>query len=639
MDIIVGTAGHIDHGKTTLVKALTGVDADRLPEEKQRGITIDLGFAEMHAGGTRFGFVDVPGHERFVKNMLAGASGLDLVMLVVAADEGVMPQTREHFDICRLLRIKSGVIALTKTDLVDDEMLGLVRIEIAELVKSSFLENASVFPVSSRTGGGIPELKDGLVEAARNACRESDIYEARLPIDRTFSMKGFGAVVTGTLGSGDIREGDELELQPVGRKVRVRGIQTYGNAVAIAHSGQRTAVNLGGVNTDQIERGMVLVTPGTLTVTQVFDAEVEVLSDASLPLRSRQRVRVHLGTAEVLARLSIIGDDGSIAPGSSGFLQFRLEQPVAAAIGDRFIIRSYSPQRTIAGGRILDPKAQRHRRSGLAKATSTLNELAAAADGEANVAEIFINMAGERGARPSDVRAATRLQSIVVKDRMHDAVKTRHAVAADDVFVSADVFEKLRQQTIDAVEKHHRNDKLSRGLSRETLREQVFRFAAPELFHSVTAALEREGKIVVDQDVFKLASYETQLSPAETTVRDRLQKIYRDAGLEVPKLDDALRDGAASTTLDWAAARKIFQLLLNSGELVQVSQEFYFRSEVLKELADKLREFGNTSSDRLIDVPAFKEIAGISRKYAIPLLEYFDRSRVTRRVGDKRQIL
>lgn len=639
MDIIVGTAGHIDHGKTALVKALTGVDADRLPEEKQRGITIDLGFAEMHAGDTHFGFVDVPGHERFVKNMLAGASGIDIVMLVIAADEGVMPQTREHFDICRLLRIKSGVIALTKTDLVDDETLEFVRAETAELVKDSFLENAPLFAVSSRNGDGISELKDGLADAARNIRREKEIYEARLPIDRTFSMKGFGAVVTGTLGSGEISEGDELELQPAGLKVRVRGIQTHGNAVAVAHSGQRTAVNLGGVNTEQIERGMVLVAPGTLTVTQIFDAEVEVLADAPAPLRSRQRVRINIGTAEVLARLSIIDDHGTIASGSSGFLQFRLEEPVAAAIGDRFIVRSYSPQRTIAGGRILDPNAQRHRRSGLAKTTSTLNELAAAADGEGNVAEIVISMSGEKGARPSDVRAATRLRSNVISERMSEAVDAHHAIAADDVFVSAEVFEKLRQETVDAVETYHRNDKLSRGLSRETLREQVFRFAAPELFRSVTGALEREGKIVFDQDVFKLASHEAKLSPAETTVRDRLRKIYSDARLEVPKLDDALRDGAASTTLDWAAARKIFQLLLNSGELVPVTQEFYVRADVLQELADKLREFANKSTDRMIDVGKFKEIAGISRKYAIPLLEYYDRSRVTRRVGDKRQIL
>ncbi|HJQ34998.1 MAG TPA: selenocysteine-specific translation elongation factor, partial [Pyrinomonadaceae bacterium] len=348
--VIVGTAGHIDHGKTTLVRALTGVDADRLPEEKRRGITIDLGFADLDLGDVRVGFVDVPGHERFVKNMLAGAHGIDLVALVIAADEGVMPQTREHFDICRLLGVASGLVVLTKADAVDEELLELVRAEAAELVAGSFLEAAPAVAVSARTGQGIEELKAALREAALNVPERSHETVTRLPVDRSFTMRGFGAVATGTLVAGELREGEELELLPVGARVRVRGLQVHGAAVRAAEAGQRTAVNLGGVETAEVERGMVLAPAGRLRPTQVLDAFVNVLADAPRPLRTRQRVRVHHGTAEVLARVAALEESGEIAPGASGLVQLRLESPVVALPGDRFIVRSYSPQQTVAGG-------------------------------------------------------------------------------------------------------------------------------------------------------------------------------------------------------------------------------------------------------------------------------------------------
>ena len=452
MDIIVGTAGHIDHGKTALVKALTGVDADRLPEEKQRGITIDLGFAEMHDGETRIGFVDVPGHERFVKNMLAGASGIDLVLLVVAADEGVMPQTREHFDICRLLRIQNGAIILTKSDLVDAETLELAKLDVAELVSNSFLEDAPVFVVSSRTGDGIAELKAGVLQAAGEVHRDKDVFEVRLSVDRSFSVKGFGAVVTGTLASGEVADGDELELLPSKRKLRVRGVQTHGKTVSSAHAGQRTAVNLAGVEHSDVNRGMVLVSPGTLSVAEVLDTEVEVLAGAPRSIRSRQRVRVHLGTAEVLARVAVLNETHEIEPGSTGFVQFRLEAPVAAAHGDRFIVRSYSPQRTIAGGRVLDPVASRHRRSEIPELTETLAELSKAADGAANAADVFVRMAAERGARFGDLRSRTGLKSDVLNKLIEDA-QTRHSIIdAGGVLVSQTPFEKLKAEALAAIE-------------------------------------------------------------------------------------------------------------------------------------------------------------------------------------------
>jgi selenocysteine-specific elongation factor len=363
MNIIVGTAGHIDHGKTTLIKALTGTDTDRLPEEKKRGITIDLGFAELNLGEHRIGFVDVPGHERFVKNMLAGASGIDLVMLIVAADEGVMPQTREHFDICRLLGVAGGIIAITKKDMVDEEMLDLVRLDVSELVDGSFLADAPAIAVSSTTGEGIDELEKALVEMAGRVAGRRDDQVVRMAVDRSFTVKGFGTVVTGTLASGEIREGDELELMPVHRKVRVRGLQTHGLETASASAGQRVAVNLAGVDQMEAARGMTLSEPGAARPVHVIDARVEVLKTAARPLRSRQRVRVHIGTAEVLARVRVLDQTGEIAPGSTDVAQLRFEAPVAAVIGEKFIVRSYSPPATIAGGTVLDVEPKRHRRA------------------------------------------------------------------------------------------------------------------------------------------------------------------------------------------------------------------------------------------------------------------------------------
>lgn len=636
MDIIVGTAGHIDHGKTALVKALTGVDADRLPEEKQRGITIDLGFAEMDADDARIGFVDVPGHERFVKNMLAGAGGIDVVLLVVAADEGVMPQTREHFQICRLLQINDGIIALTKTDLVDDETLELARMDVAELVRGSFLEKATVFPVSSRDGSGINALKDALVHAAKNVRREDDIYETRLPIDRSFSVKGFGAVVTGTLASGTIAEGDELELLPQRRRVRVRGVQTYGNSVESARAGQRTAVNLGGISHEEIERGMALSATGALAVTQVFDADVEVLEDSPRPLRSRQRVRVHIGTTEVLARISVLNNMNALEPGSTGYVQFRLESPTAAVMGDRFIVRSYSPQRTIAGGRVLDPLATRHRRTKLKDVKTVLEALAGAKN---DLPEIFIRMTGQKGLSFDGLRERTGLRDDVLRKMVDEAIKFRKIVDAGRVLTSPEMFDQLKASALNAIGNYHRGDKLSRGISRETLREQTFRGVEPEVFRVVTSDLLQQGKIALDNDVFRLASHETTLSSGEKKTLETFREIYSTANLEVPKLEDAIADAASAGGTDPRAARKIFQLLLNSGEILPVTNEFYFPASVVDQLAEQIREQARSTGDSLIDVAKFKQIAGVSRKYAIPLLEYFDRTRVTRRVGDKRQIL
>jgi len=635
--IIIGTAGHIDHGKTALVRALTGVDADRLPEEKRRGITIDLGFAELDLGEVRVGFVDVPGHERFVKNMLAGAHGIDLVALVIAADEGVMPQTREHFDICSLLEVKSGLVVITKTDTVDEELLELVRAEAEELVAGSFLEGAPVAAVSARTGAGLEELKNVLRGVALSVAERSSETVARLPIDRAFTMRGFGAVVTGTLVAGEITEGQELELLPAGVRVRVRGLQVHGAAVRTARAGQRTAVNLGGVEAAAVERGMMLAPSGRLTPTQMLDVRVEVLKGASRPLRTRQRVRVHLGTAEALARVAVLETSGEVVAGASGFAQLRLEAPVAALPGERFIIRSYSPQRTIAGGEILDAHASRHRRREHERARARLDALAGA--DRAGRLSYFAESAGEAGARRAELTARTGWRDEVLDAALAEALGRGSIVEAEGVAVSREVFERLTGSALEEVEAHHTREPLSRGMARETLRERVFAHAAPELFRAALRRAEEQGALVSERELVRSSRYSLDLSPADAELRDRLEKIYRDAALEAPALEEALaRAGGPGGRPEHL--RKILRLLLDAGALVRVREDLLFHHEALERLVASLGEYAaRHEPERLIDVAAFKELSGVSRKYAIPLLEHFDRARVTRRAGDKRIIL
>jgi len=640
LDIIVGTAGHIDHGKTSLVKALTGVDADRLPEEKQRGITIDIGFAELDLGAVKIGFVDVPGHEKFVKNMLAGASGIDIVALVVATDEGVMPQTREHFEICRLLEIKSGLIVLTKIDMVDDaELLELVKLDVAELVQNSFLENAPVLSVSAKTGEGIENFKSALGEISLSIPARKNETVARLPIDRSFSVKGFGAVVTGTLVSGEMRESDEMEILPARKKARIRGLQTHGKAVKTARAGQRTAVNLGGIEHLQIERGMVLCEKNSLLPTQIFDARIEVLTDAKRPVKSRQRVRVHIGTVEALARVQVLNEKNEIAAGEKDFVQLRLEIPVIAVPNERFIIRSYSPQITIAGGKVLDNLAARHRRKDILERRRYLQNLIEAENDKTKEIKLFLESAGAFGLTFPDLQARTGWRSDIVQKAIGVNVEKKAIIEAEKIYVARTPFENLKTKTLSEIENHHTKEPLSKGILRETLREKIFSQISPEIFKVTLQSLENEGKIVSEKDSVRLASHSLDLSREEKILRERLEKIYKSLKLEVPTLETALAEAAQNTKLSREHARKIFQLLLNSGELVKVTEEFYFTKDSIDDLIKNVKEFGAKSSDRLIDVAAFKTIAGVSRKYAIPLLEYFDRQRITRRAGDKRIIL
>ncbi|HYV25322.1 MAG TPA: selenocysteine-specific translation elongation factor [Pyrinomonadaceae bacterium] len=631
--IIVGTAGHIDHGKTALVRALTGIDADRLPEEKRRGITIDIGFAELDLGEVRIGFVDVPGHERFVKNMLAGAHGIDAVALIIAADESVMPQTREHFDICRLLGVSKGLIILTKKDLVDAELLQLARAEAEDLVKGSFLEGARIVDLSSRTGDGIDEVKQALRELGADVPERSSDYIARLPIDRSFTMKGFGAVVTGTLIAGAIREGDDLDLLPIDTRVRVRGVQVHGSAVKQAVAGQRTAINLAGIESAAIERGMILVQPGRLRTTQIVDASITVLPDAPRALRSRQRVRVHLGAAEVLARVRVLESEGEIKPGARGFAQLRFESPIVAVLGDRFILRAYSPQMTIGGGVILDPFASKHRSRELSSARERLT-LLAGGDHSQQLAQYIIGE-GRLGITKSELAARTAWRDEVIESALQPAAIAKSTVRLETTLLGREVYDGLKSAIVREIESHHKREPLARGLPKEILHDRFFAGASTEVFREAIAQMEKDGAFTSEKEIVKLRDHARELSAEDTKAKDKLEAAYRNAGVAPPALADAFKNAG----LDNTRGRKILQLILDSGSLVKVHGDMLFHREALDALIQKLRARAVTQPDRSIDVGAFKELAGISRKYAIPLLEYFDRQRVTRREGDRRTVL
>ncbi len=650
--IIVGTAGHIDHGKTALVRALTGIDADRLPEEKRRGITIDIGFADLDLGDVRVGFVDVPGHEKFVKNMLAGAHGIDLVALVIAADESVMPQTREHFEICRLLGVEHGLVVLTKKDLVDEEMLALVREEVKELVAGSFLDAAPVIAVSSRTGEGLEQLKSTLREVALQVPARSEEFITRLPIDRAFTMSGFGAVVTGTLIAGAIDEGEELELFPVARQVRVRGLQVHGAKVKRATAGQRTAVNLTGIETAELERGMVLAPRHRLRPTQIIDARATLLADAPRALRSRQRVRMHIGAAEVLARVRVLENGtgvspvnpaanhaqdarATIKPGESGFIQLRLEAPTVGVLGDRFILRSYSPQHTIAGGIIIDPFAPKHRARERAHVRGRLSTLL---DGtrEEKVGALVSNSA--QGLNRADMVARTGWRDQIVATAVESARAQRLITEVGGQLFATATLADLKQNIVNDVRAHHAGESLSRGLGLEILRGHYFAHASSDVFRAVLADLQKDGELVIEKDIARSPEHARAVSGEDAALRDRLEEIYREANLGAPTMSEALSRAGVPAS-QHKRGRKILQVLIDAGKLARVDGEMLFHASVLDDMIVRLRAFAASRPDRVIDVPAFKELAGISRKYAIPLLEYLDRQKVTRREGDKRIVM
>src|SRR5215469_16176538 len=644
--IIVGTAGHIDHGKTALVKALTGIDADRLVEEKRRGITIDLGFAHMSLpaadGGTLLiGFVDVPGHERFVRNMLAGVGGIDLVLLVIAADESIKPQTREHFAILQLLGVKRGITVLTKSDAVDAETLEVVRLEVEEFLRGTFLDSSKspIVPVSALTGAGLGDLKRTLTTAAAQIEARDPRAIPRLPIDRVFTMKGFGTVVTGTLISGTIRREDELEVFPAGRRVRVRGVQVHGQEADSAAAGQRTALNLVGARTEDLLRGMILAAPHVFTATRHIDVSLLLLSSAPHPLKKRAKIHFHAHSMEAVGEVSFQPslqlnpnlirqeDTMQMAAGSEAFARIRLPEPTLLLPGDRFIIRQFSPVMTIGGGLVLDAAP-------IPRLQQTMVDILLHHAASGNVAEALKTRIARRwygGLTLDQAVSETGVRKESVISYLVEPIAKREVLRFGDLWVHATAVSALRQLIAESLALFHRQNPLVPGMGKEVLREK-FRLS-PEVFTAAVNLLLHDGKIEVHGDLVRLPGHGVVMKDEEAESKKQIAEAFAGAGLKVPALEEVL----TGLKVDRARAQKIVTLLLRERMLVKVSEELVFHRSALEELR-RMVEAQKAKSPKM-DVALFKEMTGVSRKYAIPLLEYLDRERVTRRVGDVREIL
>jgi selenocysteine-specific elongation factor len=618
--IIVGTAGHIDHGKTSLVKALTGIDADRLAEEKRRGITIDLGFAHLNlTPAIRLGFVDVPGHERFVKNMLAGVGGVDLVLFVIAADESIMPQTREHFDICRLLGIRAGVIALTKIDSVDADWTDLVQLEVEEFVAGSFLEGGPIIRVSSATGEGLSELRAALEEAGSAVTTKKAEGPARLPIDRAFSLPGFGTVVTGTLVSGSVSREDELTLLPIDRRIRVRGLQVHGGATPKAVAGSRAALNVPDLALAEIHRGMTLATPDRFLVTSAFDGAVELLPSAR-PLKNRSPVHFHAGTAELEAEIRLIGKQ-ILEPGAKGFARILLREPAVLVAGDRFILRQFSPVLTIGGGSVIDVQPPRGRlRASIAARLEILNS--------ADLADKVGLLVKETQAGIGTPAVAARLG--VDTARVVDAARHAGLALLDPPgwITSKDWNRARRAEFVRVAQAFHTQHPLQPGIFRHDLRAQVMPKAPAFLFDALLASTP---ELTSEKDRVRSRTHRVVLKDEEQKAREGIENAFRAAGLAVPAVNDVLQQSG----IDAARARAMLQILLKDGALVRVGEDLLFHRSAIEQLRAILAQH----KAEQFTVATFKAWTGISRKYAVPLLEYCDRMHLTRRSGDLREIM
>ena len=630
--IIIGTAGHIDHGKTALVKALTGIDADRLEEEKRRGITIDLGFAHLELAApsgekVRLGFIDVPGHERFVRNMLAGVGGIDLVLMVIAADESIKPQTREHFEICRLLSIPRGITVITKTDLVDEDTLSVVRMEIEDFVRGSFLDvsRSPVVAVSALKGTGLDELKSEIIRLSAEVPSRDTEALFRLPIDRVFTMKGFGAVVTGTLIAGKVKKEEEVEVFPSRKRARVRGVQVHGSRADQAIAGQRTALNLAGVQMEELGRGMTLAAPGVFEPTQKFEVQISLLKDAK-PLKNRARVHFHAFTSETIAEVALRGVT-ELKPGASAFAQLRTAEPLLLLPGDRAILRQFSPVITIGGAVVLDafPMA-RQKQDAVQRFLQTLSS---GTRQDALLARIARR--GHEGLSLAGAVRETGLKQSVLQPLIAALAQEKQIIQVGEFLLSSDAIQKTRDKLIAALETFHKANPLVGGISKEELREKLGLHQT--VMEAMLAQLNRDKKAEVTGEQVRLAGRGVELKDEEAKAKQQIEKAFADAGLKVPLMKEVLD----KLPVDKARAQKLVTLLLRDRVLIKLADDLVFHQTALQ----GLRQIMATQKAKTpkIDVATFKDLLGVTRKYAIPLLEYLDQQRVTRRVGDERIIL
>jgi selenocysteine-specific elongation factor len=627
--VIIGTAGHIDHGKTALVRALTGVDCDRLREEKERGITIELGFAALDLdGGRRAGIVDVPGHEKFIKNMVAGASGIDAVMLVIAADEGVMPQTREHLEICRMLAIQTGIVVLTKSDLVDPEWLAMVTEDVRGFVAGSFLEDAAIVPVSAQTGDGLDGLRSRLALMVDGIQERSAKGLCRLPVDRVFSMKGFGTVITGTLQAGTLQAGDEVVIEPSGLRAKIRGLQVHGDLVNSAGAGQRTAINFQGIEKELVARGDVVGLPDTLVPAKRLALWYEHLSGAARPLKNRAPVRFHAGTAERIGR-AIVLDAEEMQPGDQGFVQIVLDEPVIVLPGDRFVLRSYSPVSTIGGGMILDIQPPKHRRM----SEATPRRLTTLRDGStADILELYCREAGVRG---MDMDALLRRCGLERAEllKVLDAVTARGqlvVVGKKPLCVAApSVVQQLGDAVVENLRAFHAANPLVPGMRRQELLGRLSPGTSERVFQWVLDSLTENSAVRAQQEYLMLPDHQPgQQGRGETC--DSVIGLYASGGFTPPTRKEVL----AQVKLSAKELAGILQLLVREGALVKLNDELYYAQERMHELSEQARQLLDRNGE--LTIQAFKEQTGLTRKFLIPIFEYFDRTRLTIRKGDKR---
>ncbi len=626
--VVIGTAGHIDHGKTSLVKALTGTDTDRLKEEKERGITIELGFAELILDNVYAGIVDVPGHERFVKNMLAGVGGIDLVMLIVAADEGVMPQTREHLSICRLLGIKSGLIVLTKTDLVEPEWVELVTDDIQDFVKDTFLEEKPIVPVSAHTGEGLENLKKILNEIADQTPTKSETGIFRIPIDRVFTMRGFGVVITGTLFSGSVVVGEQVEVYPKTLQARVRGLQVHGESVGKSTAGLRTAVNLQGLERAEVFRGDIIGHRGELKTTYMLDVHLEHLADAPRPLKTRNRIRFHAGTAEIMGRISLIGRD-ALEPGDSSFAQIRLEEPIVVLPRDRFVIRSYSPIITIGGGEILDIMPRKHRRL----RSSSLEHLKSLHQGD-ETERLLILLRDSRlnGVELADLTGRLTLKPSDIQKTIQELSSQREVQIIDQTnFFSMTTahFNTAQKNILSFLCEYHAENPFRTGAPREEVRGKAGEINE-KIFASALKHLSESNEIVENGAILRLASHSVEIDERLGEVKTKLESVYKNAHFQPPSVEDAFSQTGGKGNSN----RNALQILIDEGALLRLKDNIIYHRHALREAENLLRE--HLSQNNEITAAEFRDLLGITRKHAIPLLEYFDTARITLRVEDKR---
>ncbi|MGI9569636.1 MAG: selenocysteine-specific translation elongation factor [Desulfobulbia bacterium] len=630
--IILGTAGHIDHGKTSLIKAVTGTDTDRLKEEKERGITIELGFAALDLpSGQHLGIVDVPGHEKFVKNMVAGATGIDIVVMVIAADEGVMPQTREHMEICTLLGVQYGLVAVTKIDMVDEEWLELALEDIRDFARGTFLEDAPMAPVSSLTADGIPEFIEILDKLADQIPDRppSDLF--RLPIDRVFTMKGFGTVITGTLISGRVKVGDTIMIYPSGVTSKVRGIQVHNQSADEAAAGMRTAINFQGLEKEAINRGEVLSKPKALLASYMVDVSLHYLASNKKPLKNRTRIRFHTGTSETLGNIILL-DREELAPGDEAIIQLRLDSPVALVKDDRFVIRSYSPIYTIGGGEVLNPIPLKHKRlksetvEGLKRLGDQAPEALIAFHAEAS---------GYQGVSFAHLKMMTNLADKQLENTLQGLLSKKTLIQVDKenrIYLHQNGFAKLKGDTRDRLAAFHKANPLKPGMSKEELKTKFPPYLTAKLFNLTLNQMIKENEIAQEENTVRLASHAVALGGKQADIRDEILNTYQKSGLQPPYFKEL----AKSLDMDAKRAKDVLMHLVNEGAIVKVKEDLYFHVAAINTLRNKLVEF--LQAQEQITTPQFKEMTAVSRKYVIPLAEYFDSTNVTLRVGDFRKL-